>query len=89
MDAATELPIAAHVTTASRNDTNELLPLLRTAKAQHSWFSPAFVLADKGYDAAFNLHGVAALGAVPIIDVRKLGKVRGRERESRPCEHTR
>ena len=43
---------------------------------------------DKGYDSAANFQGVATeTGAVPIIDVRRLGKGnRGRERESRPCE---
>ena len=88
VDAVTELPIEAHVTTGSRSDMNELLPSLHHAKERFSWFNPEWVLADKGYDSAKNFTGVAEAGAVPIIDVRRMGKngVRGREHESRPCE---
>ena len=88
VDAATELPIEAHFTTGSRSDMNELLPSLLHAKERFSWFKPKRVLADKGYDSAKNFTGVAETGAVPIIDVRKMGKdgVRGREHESRACE---
>ena len=85
VDAVTELPIEAHVTTGSRSDTKELLPSLQHARERFHWFKPDWVLADKGYDSATNFKGVAALGAVPIIDVRKIGN-RGRERELRPCE---
>ena len=62
VDAVTELPIEAHVTTASRQDTNELLPSLHHAKERFDWFKPEWVLADKGYDSATNFKGVAELG---------------------------
>ena len=86
VDTATELPITAHVTAGNHSDTTELMPALRNAKARFNWFQPKWVLADKGYDSAANFKGVAEeLGAVAIIDVRKIG-YRGHARETRACE---
>ena len=47
-DATYGIPIAGFVTTASRNDSPELPNLLDKAHRAHRWFSPRYVIADRG-----------------------------------------
>jgi len=73
VDATYELPVSTHVTTASRNDSPELLPLLKKAKSKFPWFKPTAVIADAGYDGRANYGGIYHdFGAIPIIQARDL-----------------
>jgi IS5 family transposase len=73
VDATYELPIGMRTTTASRNDSPELLPLLRKAKSRFPWFTPTSVIADAGYDSKANCRGIYhGFGAKPIIQARNL-----------------
>ena len=73
-DADYGIPLYGYLTTASRNDTLELPPLLDAAAETYNWFKPEYVLTDKGYDSQANHHAVLARGAVPVIPKRKLRK---------------
>jgi hypothetical protein len=73
-DADTELPIAAIVTTASVNDTTQLLALLAKAQAEIG-IKPHFVLADAGYDSNANFGGIVQeYAARPNIKVRRTSR---------------
>ena len=74
-DVTYELPISFTVTTASRADTQEFVPVLDRAKILHSqWFRPETVSADAGYDANANYKHVKALKASPVIKAKSLRK---------------
>ena len=70
-DADYGIPLAYRITPANQNDTLFLEPLLKRASGALSWFQPAYVLADRGYDSNRNHHAVAEYGAAPIIHIRK------------------
>lgn len=74
VDATYDLPLFGFTTTASRHDAPELPELLDGAADTHPWFSPEFVLADKGYDSRANHEAVIAYGAAPIIAIRHPGR---------------
>ena len=57
VDARHGVPITGFTTTASKQDTQFLSPLMDKAQGQHEWFQPNFVVADKGYDSAMNHRG--------------------------------
>lgn len=73
-DANHELPIAMFVTTAKRNDSPTLRPLIEQAEAEHDWFqlgASSVVIADRGYDSKPNNEYVHRRGAAPVIHKRK------------------
>jgi len=70
-DAVYELPIAMSVTPGNVSDTTEIMPLLRATKAKLPWFSPKYVIADKGYDDHKNFEAIVKeFDADPIIKTR-------------------
>lgn len=70
-DAAYELPIAMSFTPGNHREMAEMMPLLRATKARLSWFSPRYIIADKGYDDYKNFEGVVKeFDADPIIKAR-------------------
>ncbi len=73
-DANFNLPITMTATTASRNDSPLLQPLLEKAESQNGWFSlgpGSAVMADRGYDSRSNNEYVHRRGAAPVIHKRK------------------
>ena len=76
-DARYGIPLALSVTTGSRNDSPELLPLVEQAKAQYDWFQPDIAIADRGYDAASNHQYLDQQGIIPIIHIRRPGNKTG------------
>lgn len=86
VDAVSELPIWFELTPGNVYDGKHLAPVLHDAKHRFNWFSPEYVLADKGYDSGDCFRFVGeAIGAVPVIDVRHY-KSRRFENEAKPCE---
>ena len=74
-DANHDVPLGMDVTTAKRNDSRFLLPLLEGLASGHSWFSlaaGAVVIADRGYDSRRNNEFVHRNGGVPVIHKRGL-----------------
>ena len=71
VDATHDVPLFGHVTTAKRNDSPEMLPLLDRAMAEHAWLKPRFVMGDKGYDALSNYLGVQERGGRFIAPMRR------------------
>ena len=71
VDARHGVPITGFTTTASKNDTQFLSPLMDKAKGLHEWFRPNFVVADKGYDSVANHRKVMKRDALAIIPARK------------------
>lgn len=72
-DAKYEIPIIASVTTASRADSLELIPLIHGAYQRHAWFAPEYVTADAGYDTvAIAETLVRFMNVAPIIPIRNL-----------------
>ena len=71
-----DLPIAGLVTTAKRNDSPLLAPVLDRAKEEHNWFAPSHVIADRGYDSQSNHREVIKRGAIPIIHIRDMKKTK-------------
>ena len=72
-DSRHEIPLSLTFTTAKRNDTSELRPLMEKAGAQHPWFGPYALTADKGYDSERNHHFLYDRGTLPIIAIRDTG----------------
>ena len=70
VDAQHGVPITGFTTTASKHDSLFLTQLLDQAKGLHKWFSPNFVIGDKGYDSAKNYRAVIERNALPIIPTR-------------------
>ena len=73
-DANYGLPIGGYTTTASCSDFHELPVLLDKARAEHGWFGPRHVMADRGYDSRANHEAVIERDAVPVIAIRKPNK---------------
>ena len=71
-DTKYELPIAATVTTASRGDNPEVMPLLWKARERYEWFAPEYICLDAGYDAIATCEFIVRLKAAPIIPMRRL-----------------
>ena len=71
VDARHGIPVTGLTTTASKNDTLFLTPLMDAAQAKHEWFRPDYVLADKGYDSARNHREMMERDALAIIPARK------------------
>ena len=69
-DSRYEVPLALTFTTASRSDFNELQPLVKRAEAQHSWFKPHALTADRGYDDQKHHEFLYDRGILPIIAIR-------------------
>ena len=68
IDANFELPISKKLTLAKVQDVQEMLPLLRETKKRLTWFDPAVVTADKGYDSGDNYYCIVReFDASPII----------------------
>lgn len=82
--AETELPIWVHVTPANVYDGHHLSSVLNGASERYDWFSPQYVLADKGYDSKACFSFVQDMGAEPVIDMKKRPGVN--PSEVRPCE---
>lgn len=70
-DANHGLPLGQIITTAKRNDTQELPVVTEKTRAIYSWFRPSFATADKGYDSQANHDYLLGKGTVPIILRRK------------------
>ena len=70
-DAVYGIPVVGITTTARRNDTLLLPPLLELARKTHSYLAPAYVVADKGYDSEANHQAIYSTGAVPVIPIRR------------------
>ena len=71
VDSRYEVPLSMIVTTAKRNDTKELEPLVEQAEASFSWFKPHAASADKGYDSQTNHEFLYNRGTLPIIGIRE------------------
>ena len=74
-DANHDIPLGMVVTTAKRNDSRFLLPLLAELASRHPWFSltaGVVVIADRGYDSRRNNEFVHRNGGVPVIHKRRL-----------------
>ncbi len=86
VDAESELPVWFNVAPANTYDGAHLAPVLRDARERFDWFSPAYVTADKGYDAqaAFRFIG-EELRAVPVIDVQRTHAPKKGQPNVRPC----
>ena len=70
-DAVYELPIAMNVTPGNVSEVTEMMPVLRATKAKLPWFSPKYIIADKGYDDYKNFEGIVKeFDAEPIIKAR-------------------
>ena len=78
-DAAYGLPIMGFTTTASRHDSPEFTRLFEEAESAYSWFTPQYVMADKGYDSTKNHKFVLSRNAVPVIAIRDMPKGKLRE----------
>ena len=73
VDATYELPISMYVTTAKSADSQNLSPLLESARNNLEWFDPETVLADKGYDALHNYKTIVEeYHATPVIPIRAM-----------------
>ena len=70
-DAQYGLPLGQIVTTASRNDSPMLSPVIERTKTLLPWFEPKVIIADRGYDALSNHEYAVKHGALPIIHIRK------------------
>ena len=66
-DANHGIPMGVQVTTAKRNDSPELPPLMEKAKATIPWFTPKVAMADKGYDGMPNYRYLVDNGITPVI----------------------
>ena len=73
-DANHGAPLDFIVTPGNDNDSPVLPRLLQQARETLPWFSPKYVLGDRGYDAYTNFKEVADIGAAPIIHIRSVGK---------------
>ena len=71
VDAKYQIPITSFVTPANRNDSPTLPELMDKAETEFNWFSPDFVMADKGYDSEKNHLTVIARGATLICETAK------------------
>ena len=71
VDANHGIPLAVHVTTASRNDSPELPPLVDRMGELLPWCQPRYAMADRGYDAKANYLHLYERGTIPIILTRK------------------
>ena len=71
-DATYGIPITGFTTTAKRNDSPELPRVMKQAQDTHEWFTPRYVLADKGYDSEANHRTVEKYGSIPIIAIRDM-----------------
>ena len=69
-DANYGVPITGYVTTASQSDFHTLPVLMDKASAEHEWFAPKYVMADKGYDSLANHEDVLRRRAIPVIALR-------------------
>ena len=72
-DANTDIPITIIVTTAKRNDSPIMIPLIEKAEREQSWFKVgpgSVVLADRGYDSQKNNRFVHDRGGAPVIHKR-------------------
>ena len=75
-DANYGVPIAQFVTTAKRNDSPELPAVIDRAEALYSWFRPAAVIADRGYDGRPNHTFLNDKGIIPIIHIKRPAKAK-------------
>ena len=73
-DAKYDIPITGFTTTAKRYDGSLLPRLLEQSGETHSWFKPAYVMADKGYDSIKSHREILKRGAQPIIPIRNMLK---------------
>lgn len=65
------LPLGHLVTTAKRNDSPLLPPLIEHTQQLHPWFTPRAVAADRGYDSKANHVYLNERGVASIIHVRR------------------
>lgn len=71
-DVVYELPIAMSVMQGNAREMAEMIPLLRAARTGLPWFSPKYIIADKGYDDYKNFEGIVKeFDAEPIIKSRR------------------
>ena len=71
VDSTYDVPLFGYVTTAKRNDSPEMLPLLDKAMGLHDWMKPEYVMGDKGCDALSNYLGVHERGGEFIAPQRR------------------
>ncbi len=69
-DVAHGIPITGIVTSGAKSEMNMMLPVLDKAEKEHSWFSPKYVIADRGYDSSANSEEAVKRGYSPIIHIR-------------------
>ena len=73
-DANHGIPLVVKVTTAKRNDTQELPAVMDQAKGMFPWFQPRALMADRGYDAMTNFQHLHSNGTLPVIKIRQQGR---------------
>ena len=71
VDAVHHVPLAGYTTTAKRNDSPELPPLLDRTQDAYPWLKMKYVMADRGYDARSNYADVEERGGAMICPMRK------------------
>jgi len=83
--ARTELPVAWRVETARTHESSVADDLLQQVRERK--FQPKTATLDKGYDVAQVYEACEAIGALPIIPLRKTPAVKRREHLAPTCEH--
>ena len=74
VDAVHGIPLGHLVTTAKRNDSPLLPPLVKHTQEIHDWVKPKVVIADRGYDSKMNHVFLMQKAIAPIIHIRRAPK---------------
>ena len=70
-DAVYGVPLVYVVSPANQNESPKLKDLVELAQQTYEWFSPKYLVADRGYDSQANHEFLYQRGIVPIIHIRK------------------
>ena len=70
-DANHGIPLGMTVTTAGRNDTQLLPPVMDKTHTMLPWFKPNAAIADRGYDAMTNYEYLHNHGTIAVILIRR------------------
>ena len=70
-DAVYGVPLVYIVSPANQNESPKLRDVVELAQQTYEWFSPKYLVADKGYDSRGNHEFLYQRGITPIIHIRK------------------
>ena len=71
MAANTWTPLARIVLPANHSDMKQLIPLFQMAQRKYTWFSPKYLMADRGYDDVEHHKFLRYQGTVAIIHIKR------------------